>query len=83
MATNTDLEVQAQRLATGITGPATLADLRKARYGESEHAFWAARSGLPFGSLTDHKLKAMMLDTGRTEGTLADVAQAYWAKNSV
>lgn len=77
-----DLEIAWLRKVTANTGPATKSDLRKQVYGDSEHAYWAARSGLPYGSLVDHKLAAMKLDTGAT-GTITDVSRAYWAKNSV
>lgn len=78
---NRDLEIAWLRKVSGVTGPASVEDLRQAVYGASEHAYWAAKSGLPVGSLTDHKITTMKADTGAT-GSLADVSRLYWAKNS-
>ena len=78
MASNTDLEIAWLRAQSGITGDASLADLRRAVYGDDEHAHWAALSGLPAGSLSDHKRAAMMAATGGT-GSLADVSRLYFA----
>lgn len=79
---NSELEIAWLRKQTGEVGTASISDLRKKLYSSGEHAYWAARSGLTSGSLSDHKLAAMKLDTGAT-GTLTDVSRAYWAKNSV
>lgn len=79
---NSELEIAWLREQTGETGAATLSDLRKKLYSSGEHAYWAARSGLLFGTLADHKLTTMKADTGAT-GTLSDVSRAFWAKNSV
>lgn len=75
-----DAEIAWLRKVSAVTGPASLEDLRRAVYGASEHGYWAARSGLPIGSLSDHKLTAMKLDTGAT-GSLSTVSRAFWAKN--
>lgn len=75
------LEIAWLRKVSGISGAATINDLRRAVYGDSQRTYWASRSGLSAGSLSDHKLAAMKLDTGLTSGTLTDVARAYWAKN--
>ena len=69
-----------------LEGPDTLRSQAISRseeavYGTSERAYWVAKSGLPVGSLADHKLAAMKADTGAT-GSLADVSRVYWAKNS-
>lgn len=75
----TDLEVRWLRQESGITGPASLSDLRMAVYGENERAYWAASSGLSYGSLADHKYAAMKAATGATEGSLADVSRIFFA----
>lgn len=80
LKTNLDLEVAWLRKVSGVTAAASVEDLRQAVYGDSEHAYWAAKSGLSVGSLADHKLAAMKADTGAT-GSLADVSRVYWAKN--
>lgn len=80
--TNRDLEIQWLRKESAVTGPATVSDLRKAVYGASEHAYWAARSGLAVpSSLTDHKITTMRADIGQSDDSLADVSRVYWAKN--
>lgn len=79
--TNRDLEIAWLREVSGVTASASVEDLRQAVYGTSERAYWVAKSGLPVGSLADHKLAAMKADTGAT-GSLADVSRVYWAKNS-
>ena len=78
---NSSLEIAWLRKVTATVGIASLSDLRKSLYNGDEKGYWAARSGLSFGSLSDHKLAAMKLDTGAT-GSLADVSRVYWAKNS-
>ena len=78
---SSDLEIAWLRKVSGPSSAATLEDLRQAVYGTSERAYWVAKSGLPVGSLADHKLAAMKADTGAT-GSLADVSRVYWAKNS-
>lgn len=79
---NSELEIAWLRKQTSETGLASVSDLRKKLYSDGERAYWAARSGLSFGTLSDHKLAAMRADTGAS-GTLSDVSRAYWAKNSV
>lgn len=81
--TNRDLEIRWLRKQTGFAGQATVADLRKMLYGESELAYWATRSGLLSGSLSDHKIAAMRVDIGVADSSLADVSRVYWAKNGL
>lgn len=78
---NRDLEIAWLRKVSGVAGPASVEDLRQAVYGASEHAYWATQSGLPVGSLVDHKITTMRNDTEAT-GSLSDVSRVYWAKNS-
>lgn len=79
---NRDLEIHWLRFQTGRSDFLSVQDLRYILYSGNERAYWAARSGLTSGSLSDHKITAMRNDTGLT-GTLSDVSRAYWAKNSV
>lgn len=79
---NSALELAWLRKVSGSSASSSLSDLKKAVFGSSERDYWAARSGLTSGSLSDHKLAAMKADTGAS-GSLSDVSRAFWAKNSV
>lgn len=79
---NSALELAWLRKVSGSSASSSLSDLKKAVFGSSERDYWAARSGLISGSLSDHKLAAMKADTGAS-GSLSDVSRAFWAKNSV
>lgn len=76
--TLSDLEAAWLRKVSGLT-TGTISDLRRAVYTNGEHAYWASRSGLASGSLSDHKLATMKAATGAT-GTLTDVERIYYAQ---
>lgn len=76
-----EIEIAWLRSKSGISGLASLSDLRLAVYGTSERAYWAARSGLTVGSLADHKITAMRNSLGVTTGSLVEVARAFWTKD--
>lgn len=80
---NGALEIAWLRKVSGFSGLASLEDLRALVYGTSEYSYWAARSGLAAGSLSDHKITAMRLDLGIVDGSLSDVSRVYWAKNGL
>lgn len=78
--TTTELEAEWLRKVSGATS-GTLSDLRKLVYGNSEHAYWAAQSGLSFGTLVDHKYTTMRAAT-EASGTFTDVSRVYYAQFS-
>lgn len=78
---NSALELAWLRKVSGSSALASLSDLRKAVFGSSERDYWAARSGLSSGSLSDHRLTAMRLETGAS-GSSSDVARAFYAQYS-
>lgn len=79
MSTVTDLEIaylDGQGASAG-----TLADKRAEIYGVNEHAHYAALSGLTPAarySLADHKMAYFKAQTGLTEGSLSDLAVAFF-----
>ena len=75
--TLTELEMTWLRKQSGASG--SLSDLRRSVYTGGEYAYWAARSGLTAGSLSDHKLAAMKLSTGAT-GSITDVERIFYAQ---
>lgn len=65
---------------SGLSPKVSQSELRRAVYGVNEHAYFAARSGLPIGSLADHQLAYYRAQLATTKGGLSDLARAFFAR---
>lgn len=76
-----DLELRYLLTVKAVPGP-TLNDARFQAYGENEHTYFSALSGLTPTyrySLADHKLAYYRAQTATTSLTLADTERLFWA----
>lgn len=74
-----ELEIAWLRMKSGVTGAASLSDLRYLVYGPSQLDYFKAQSGATSGSLADVKYAYFKAQSGAS-GSLVDVARAFWVK---
>lgn len=65
---------------SGLDPKTSQSELRRAVYGVNEHAYFAARSGIPIGSLADHQVAYYRAQLAVTGGSLAGLARAFFAR---